>query len=254
MDVMRVATIHKPYFMPWMGFFSKLLHADVFIVQDNVLTSNRVWVNRSQIIRSDGLPRYITLPIGNSGGKRISDIELSFEVRQSSAQYISMAVEHAYARSRYFSSWQVLKPQFLEIMNRNCRLLDINMELITLLMMYIGVPMPDIQYASCLRPKGETTDTVVFNCSQTSCDALILGVGNSKWTTSDAKLLRQAGIKPLMHDFYGLHPEYYQTRRQRLGFYRGLSIVDCILNEGPSRTASLLNTVPCSQLSETSNP
>jgi hypothetical protein len=242
---MRVAVIHKPYFFPWMGYFSKLLHAQVFIVQDNVLASNRVWINRSQIIRPDGQPGYITLPIGEKGHIRISDIELSSEARQNAARLITMSVEHAYARSRHFAEWKTLKPDFLNIMSGCSRLIDIDIAIITALLSYLQIPFPEIHVTSELQSIGNAVDTIISNCRETSCDALILGRGNDDWTKAEIHRMRQAGIALFMHDFYGMHPEYYQTRRQRLGFCRGLSILDCILNEGPARTKSLLDVVEC---------
>jgi hypothetical protein len=233
-----------------MGYFSKLMHAHVFIVQDNALASNRVWVNRSKIIRPDGQLGYITLPIGERGDARISDIALTSAARQESARRISMSIDHAYARSRHFSEWKTLKPHFLEIMESHSRLIDIDMALIIALLERLGVPLPGIYLASHLQCRVDLIDTLVSNCRETSCDALILGRGNRDWSATDTDRMRQAGVTPLDHDFYDMHPEYYQTRRERLGFCRGLSILDCLLNEGSENTASLLRQVPARAIAD----
>lgn len=34
---MGTAVIHRPYFLPWLGYFTKLVYADTFIVQDNFI-------------------------------------------------------------------------------------------------------------------------------------------------------------------------------------------------------------------------
>lgn len=242
---MRVAVIHKPYFFPWMGYFSKLSYAHVFIVQDNVLASNRVWVNRSQIVRPDGQPGYITLPIGQKGDTPICDIELSPAVRDESTRRISMSVEHAYARSRCFAEWKsLLKEQFSDIMTKHSCLLDIDMAIVAVLLRLLQLTPLEICFASNLQRKNDPLDNLISNCCETQCDAIILGRGNNDWTAEDTGRLRQAHIEPLVHDFFGAHPEYYQTRRERLGFCRGLSILDCILNEGHEMAASLLKRVP----------
>jgi hypothetical protein len=244
---MRIAFIHKPYFLPWMGYFAKLLHADVFIVQDNVLASNRVWINRSKIIRPDGQPGYITLPIGEKGDTPICDIELPISARQKSARRISMSIEHAYARSRQFSAWKPIKEHFCSIMARHTRLLDIDMALVHVLLQVLQLPQPEIRLASDLTVQVDPLYTLISNCRETRCDALILGGGNTDWSTEDTDRLRASSVEPLFHDFYVAHPQYYQTRRERLGFCRGLSILDCLLNEGPETAALLLQSVPLSR-------
>jgi len=246
-DNMRIAVIHKPYFLPWMGYFSKLLYADVLVLQDNVLASNRVWVNRSKIIRPDGQPGYITLPIGEKGDTPICDIELPIEARQQSARRISMSIEHAYARSRCFSEWGPIKEQFCSIMRRYARLVDIDLALIEVLLQALRLPQPDIRLTSGLMVQADPLSTLISNCRETGCDALILGGGNTEWSMEDTERLRAASIEPLFHNFYAVHPEYYQTRRERLGFCRGLSILDCLLNEGPETTVLLLKSVPLSK-------
>jgi hypothetical protein len=245
-DNMRVAVIYKPYFFPWMGYFAKLLHAQVFIVQDNVLASNRVWINRSKIIRPDGQPSYITLPIGENGDNPICEIELSSAVRQKSARNISMSIEHAYARSRHFSEWKLIKEHFCKILNIHARLIDIDMALINVLLKTLQLPIPEIRLASELEIQDNSIDNLISNCHETGCDTIILGGGNKDWTKENTGRLRDSFIKPLFQDFFGEHPQYYQTRRERLGFCPGLSILDCILNEGLDATAQLLRCVPLS--------
>jgi len=241
---MRVAVIHKPYFFPWMGYFSKLSHAHAFIVQDDVLASNRVWVNRTRIIRPTGKPGYVTLPIGKKGDTPICDIVLPATVREESARRISKSIEHAYAKSRFFSQWRPLQALFADIMAGHRRLLDIDMGIITVLLEHLQLPPLEIFLSSRLTHCGDWIDTLIANCRETRCDALILGTGNEDWTTEDTERLRRAQIQPLTHDFYAVHPAYYQTRRERLGFFPGLSILDCILNEGYERTTELLKSVP----------
>jgi hypothetical protein len=58
------AVIHQPYFLPWMGYFSKLIYADKFIVLDNVEFSKRHFIDRVQVINSDGNLIWIGMNIG----------------------------------------------------------------------------------------------------------------------------------------------------------------------------------------------
>ena len=131
-------------------------------------------------------------------------------------------------------------------MATHSRLLDIDMAIIKVLLEKLQIPPPEILFTSSLEQKDDPIDTLLPNCREAGCDALILGTGNDDWTAADIDRLRQAHIQPLLQDFYAVHPVYYQTRRTRLGFFPGLSILDCILNEGYDKTTSLLRGVPLS--------
>ncbi|RYE59542.1 MAG: hypothetical protein EOP48_00565 [Sphingobacteriales bacterium] len=57
------AVMHQPYFLPWMGYFSKLLYADKFIVLDDASFSKRKFIDRVQIINPSGELMWLGLEI-----------------------------------------------------------------------------------------------------------------------------------------------------------------------------------------------
>ena len=42
----REGVLHLPYFLPWLGYFSKLAHCDVFVVLDAVHFTKRHYLDR----------------------------------------------------------------------------------------------------------------------------------------------------------------------------------------------------------------
>ena len=81
---------------------------------------------------------------------------------------------------------------------------------------------------------------IIMLCNKTNCNALITGMaGISK---HDFNKVIDSGISVFIQDYYNNHPIYYQTRRTRLGFAKGLSIIDCIFNEGIEKTKSLITS------------
>jgi hypothetical protein len=56
--------IHQPNFLPWLGYFAKLVYAERLVVLDNVI-SKRKHIDRVQIINSDG-KIWIGLPVGEN--------------------------------------------------------------------------------------------------------------------------------------------------------------------------------------------
>ena len=58
---MKVA-IHQPNYLPWMGYFHKMHHADVFIFLDDVQFTKGSHINRVKILSGKG-PRWLTVPV-----------------------------------------------------------------------------------------------------------------------------------------------------------------------------------------------
>ena len=52
--------------------------------------------------------------------------------------------------------------------------------------------------------------------------------------------IKKSGVEVFIQDFYNLHPVYYQTRREFRSFEKGLSILDCLFNEGIDMTRNIL--------------
>ncbi len=54
---------HQTYFFPYLGYFTVLNQADVFVHGDSFQFIKNGWMNRNRIIGEDGKPRYITVPL-----------------------------------------------------------------------------------------------------------------------------------------------------------------------------------------------
>ena len=53
----KVVVIHQPDFIPYLGFFDRLLKADIFVILDNVQyvrDSSRAWTARDKIKTEKG--------------------------------------------------------------------------------------------------------------------------------------------------------------------------------------------------------
>lgn len=59
---MKVA-IMQPYFFPYIGYFSLLHAADMFIILDTVQFQRKSWMTRNKIITLKGQSSYIKLPV-----------------------------------------------------------------------------------------------------------------------------------------------------------------------------------------------
>src|SRR5207237_1245647 len=69
-DVAINVPIHKPHYLPWLGYFAKWAAAAVFVVLDTVQYDKNGWQNRNRIKTSEG-PRWLTVPVNARLGTAI---------------------------------------------------------------------------------------------------------------------------------------------------------------------------------------
>ena len=53
----------QPYFLPYLGYFSRVAHAETFVVFDHVQFLRRGWMHRNRVARRDGGWDYVTLHV-----------------------------------------------------------------------------------------------------------------------------------------------------------------------------------------------
>ncbi len=70
----RVVTIHQPNYLPWIGLFSKISHADCLIIGDTYHLGGQSVFNRNKVRTLNGW-KYLTIPLGHKcEGARICDV------------------------------------------------------------------------------------------------------------------------------------------------------------------------------------
>lgn len=230
------AVIHQPYFLPWMGYFSKLVYADKFIVLDSVYFTKRKWIDRVQIINTQGVPMWIGLPIGQHFNEPCNEIHFS---DKKAIDKIIKSLYSSYSKARHFKdSILYIEAILLESFASSDLLSEINISIIKRIISFLQLKMPEIILSSQFQEVDDTTNRVISLCQKTKSNALISGIEGLQ--THDLTKIRESGIDVFLQDYYNKHPVYYQTRRKQLGFAKGLSIIDCILNEGVITTKALL--------------
>ncbi|MEC8406781.1 MAG: WbqC family protein, partial [Actinomycetota bacterium] len=77
-----IVTIMQPAYLPWLGYFDRLLKSDCFVVLDHVdmdRNSKTKFTNRNRIRTSRGT-KWLTVPVrssGTSGNLPISDMRIA---------------------------------------------------------------------------------------------------------------------------------------------------------------------------------
>jgi WbqC-like protein family len=101
MSAMRLS-FNQPAFIPWGGFFARLLATDkMVLLDDTALAHGFTYVNRNRIKGPSG-ELWITVPLKRKGrsGQKIRDLEIYEKARW--AKKFLLTLEHFYGKSVYF--------------------------------------------------------------------------------------------------------------------------------------------------------
>ncbi len=240
---MKKVTIHQAYFIPWLGYFSKLAFSDVFVVLDNVLFRERHYFNRTRIVNMHGQIHWLSLPVGQNFKKNCNEVVCS-SPNSNYLDNIIVTLEQSYTKASYYKrEWPELKAILNDALFSFTNLVDINLSIIKGIIKYLNIKSPKIILSSeILNTHDETLDAtsrIIAICKELECDILNIGGGKSE-SVHDIKLIIEHGINVFGQNYLSIHPIYNQSRRKRVGFQKGLSIVDSILNVGKERTISFL--------------
>jgi WbqC-like protein family len=218
----RVLAAHQPAYLPWPGFFSRLLDLDQLLVLDHVQFSRGGWQQRNYLLTAAGRQR-VTVPVVRDFGQPINAARVSGD-RWRARHW--QTITNAYHRAPYFRQWS---GQLEEIYARPWESLsELNIALIRLLLHGFEIGA-ELVLSSQLHPQGHATTMLASLCRLTGADVLRVGTGaTGHGGYLDRRLLTKVGINVQVAGFgYRAYPQAFP------GFTSGLSALDLLLNCGP---------------------
>ena len=221
-----IFSIHQPHYMPWLGYFNKIINSDVFVILDNVQFVKREFQNRNKIKMKDGV-KWLTVPVKTKGRYRqiIKDVEIDWEKSWNLAHLSTIG--QAYRRAKYFNEFYPMLEKRLSI--KYNKLCELNLAMLELYMEYLGIDK-EVVLESTLGVTGSSTDRIVEISNVLGISTYYSGVGGKNYM--DMKKLRDSGIEVVFQKF--IHPSY----RQLWGdFVPYMSVIDLIFNEGKNSRA-----------------
>ena len=234
------ATIHQSYFIPWLGYFSKLAFSDVFVVLDDVMFRKRHFFDRVQYVNMHGEIKWLSLPVGQNFRRPCREVKVN-QPDKNYVETIIKTIEFSYAKSKHFSlEWDGLKIALLDPLIKFSGLIEINVSIIINIMKLLGIQMPLVCFSSeLLENCDDPTERIFQICNKLNVDSVIVGNGMSLMIHEWPRL-SNCGIHLEMQDYFKIHPVYEQYRRKRAGFQKGLTVVDAILNIGRETTRGFI--------------
>lgn len=226
----KVVVIHQPDFIPYLGFFDRLLKADIYVVFDNVqyVRSSRGWTSRDKIKTRNG-EKWISVSTQKAPrDTAINQILLSEDERWRKDN-LNLIMEN-YKKSSYYDEIMPYIEQLYQF--RAERMMDFNLESIKLLMRLFNIEI-EIVMASDLNPEGKSNELIIDIMKRLGCRKYLSGVGARDYYK--AELYEDAGIEVIWQDFK--HPIYPQQFGEFIPY---LSSIDLLFNCGIEKSRKIL--------------
>jgi hypothetical protein len=230
-----IVAIHQPNFLPWLGYFNKLLRSDVFVLFDDVqFPRGKSFANRVEIKTPQG-PNWLTVPVtGKSELGLIKDARIALD--PSWKRKVLRTLEVNYAKAPYTRDYL---PGLKEIINAATdKLCPLNCALLTWCVQQLG-GRTKLVYSSALldnQPATEGIEKIHSVLKATHATVYLSGEGAGSRRYIDEERFKQQGIQLQWQAFR--HPNYPQVHGK---FAEKLSIIDLIFNCGPQARAILLS-------------
>ena len=238
---MKIVAIHQPNFMPWLGYFHKIRHADTFVVLDHVQfpkTGAGTWINRVKMLIA-GEARWVTVPLDRSfhGTRSIREMRMSEDPAWVAKMLAT--IRGSYLKAPFFST---IYPVVESILGRRDEgLAEMNHQGILDLCNCCGLTLPEMPLSSQMDPQGSSNDLLIDLIKKVGGTHYLCGaVAASATGYHEEDAFNRAGITVIHQDFK--HPAY--THPAKNGFEKGLSIVDALFHAGPQATLEMLSAPP----------
>lgn len=220
-----IVSITQPAYIPWIGFFDRLIQSDINIVLDHVsmdMNSKTKFTNRNKIRTAEGW-NWLSIPIVNSRKNRetpICDLKINDLIPWKIKHW--KTIQFNYSKTKYFSyyasffenaykdDWYNLVSFLSHINNYLIKELNIKTKIIK---------------SSDLKPELSKSNLILELCQKVGAKRYISGPFGRDYL--DTKAFKNSGIDIHYHDY--THPTYSQAYD---GFESHMSIIDLLFNHG----------------------
>jgi hypothetical protein len=226
-----IMAIHQPQFMPWLGYFDKIVKSDIFVFLDTVQFKKNEFQNRNKIKTAQGW-MWLTVPVVYKYPEHIDEVCINNRIDWRKRHMRTLEIN--YQKAPYSGD---LFPNLKEFYAGNSgSLSEVNRESVLMLLKILGVHK-EIKIASELGDfPEEPSERLAAICESLGADTYLSGAGGSDYL--DLKPFNEKGIRVEFQNFK--HPVYPQLYGD---FIPNLSLLDLLFNCGPDSFNTLEGTI-----------
>ena len=217
-----IVSINQPAYLPWLGYFDRILKSDLHIVLDSVQFEKNSFINRNKIRVGDSWS-WLTVPVKTK--KKFLNMNIyNLKIDNSSnwrKKHLKSIIQN-YSNSHYFKDHLKFfeKTYDIEWYNLNQLIEYINKYILEFLHIKTKI-ISSYQ----LNPKQSKSDLILELCQKVGAQEYLSGPFGRDYL--DKKDFDKLGIKLNFHDYS--HPTYSQIKT---GFLPYMSVIDLLFNQG----------------------
>ena len=231
----NVIAIHQPNFLPWLGYFHKMIHSDVFVFFDDVQFPRGKSFCSRILIKSPNGEQWLTIPVSGKGDKSLIN-----QVEVNGNTWINKTLKSLifnYQKAPFFNE---LYPGLEQIFKKEQSLLsELNIELIRFIIEYLESDTRLLRSSEiCEGNELPSDEKIIYILKELNADHYISGSGAGSRRYIDENELSFNNIQLIWQHFK--HPEYPQLFGE---FLPNLSIIDLLFNCGSKRSHEILQEI-----------
>ena len=220
---MKIVTMHQPNYLPWLGLFSRIKHADCFVIAEVIKYTNHSVTNRNKVRTNTGWS-YLTIPLSSkNSGLKICDVLLSRDKKWLEDHW--RTIQHNYTKADFFGLYRDF---FKELYQKDFQYLwQINEEIILYLLKCFDINVEVVKGSELnIDPELEKTDLLIALLKSVGADIYLSGPSGRNYLEFDKFQQNNIGLK----FFKFQHPVYKQRYP---GFEPNMAAIDLLFNVGP---------------------
>lgn len=220
-----IVSIAQPAYIPWLGYFDRILKSDIHVVLDDVemdKNSKTKFINRNKIRTPDSWA-WLTIPLEHVARDRhvaIKDIRIKQGLSWGEKHWKTILLN--YSRSPFFSTYSIFFEEFYK--NDSELLAPLLNSSTAFILDELGIDTPR-RFSSEIGLSSTKSQLILDLCIEIGASTYLSGPFGRNYL--DAEKFEMCGIEILYHD-YG-HPIYSQRFK---GFEKNMSILDLLFNYG----------------------
>jgi WbqC-like protein family len=217
-----IVSIHQPAYLPWLGYFDKILRSELFIYLDTVQFQKGSFQNRN-LVRNGTGTKLLTVPILLSGHLYDTPLsEVQIDCRRNWRRKHAETIRQNYQTAPMFALYWPAVLAFYE--RKWIRLADLCSVMLTWFNAQLGIDTRIVRASDLAPTFARKSDVVLDLCQQVGATEYISGSQGRDYL--DLPSFAKAGISVRFQDYR--HPVYNQGHTP---FQPNLAILDLLLNE-----------------------
>jgi len=226
-----IVSIHQPNYLPYLGFFDKMVKSDIMILYDDAEFVREMFYNRNKIKTSNGT-LWMTVPVKYKMHEhpKINEILIDNHQRWQYKQW--MSIHQFYHKAPYFNEvYKLIQDIFLDNNKFNI-LSDVSILLIARIVDILGIKTK-LYRSSTIPIAGDRSEKLLKICLAYNADTYLSGATGNKYL--DESMFNKCNIK-VEYQHY-IHPVYNQLYGD---FIPNMCILDLLFNHGIKESLSIL--------------